>query len=283
MSGNEHTAFAKQNFSISGASGLYDRARPTYPEPALQKILSLLPPSAAVVELGAGTGLFSRGLLNAALAKPGSVSEWLAVEPSEGMRVGFEKKLPEVAALEGSGLQVAIVDGLFDKIPVEDGKADLVVVAQAFHWVGKDGESALREIARVLKPGAFFVAIWNLEDRSVPWVAQLRDAYEVYEAGTPQYRHGYWKSIFDAAFYPETFEAPVQELYHRDLPATEQGVIDRVLSKSFITALSEEEQAKVVKELEAVLKKGEGRKWIKEDEGIFEYPYDTDLYVIRKK
>ncbi|CEQ39491.1 SPOSA6832_01033 [Sporobolomyces salmonicolor] len=238
---------------LTGASGLYDRARPTYPEPALQKILSLLPPSAAVVELGAGTGLFSRGLLNAALAKPGSVSEWLAVEPSEGMRVGFEKKLPEVAALEGSGLQVAIVDGLFDKIPVEDGKADLVSLSS---W-----------------PRSAILRSCLADRTSARRLRGLRS----------RYRHGYWKSIFETAFYPGTFEAPVQELYHRDLPATEQGVIDRVLSKSFITALSEEEQAKVVKEIEAVLKKGEGMKWINEDEGIFEYPYDTDLYVIRKK
>jgi len=58
--------------------------------------------------------------------------------------------------------------------------------AQAFHWVGKDGESAIRDIARVLKPNGTLALIWNFEDRSVPWVAQLRDAYEQHEAGTPQ-------------------------------------------------------------------------------------------------
>lgn len=60
---------------------------------------------------------------------------------------------------------------------------------KAFHWVGKDGESAIREIARVLKPDGILALIWNFEDRSKPWVAQLRDAYEQHEAGTPQVRH----------------------------------------------------------------------------------------------
>ena len=59
-------------------------------------------------------------------------------------------------------------------------------LSQAFHWVGHDGASSTAEIARVLRPGGSLVLIWNLEDRSTPWVAQCRDAYERFEAGTPQ-------------------------------------------------------------------------------------------------
>jgi len=54
------------------------------------------------------------------------VKELIAVEPSEGMREGWEKKIGEVEGLRESEIRVEIQDGLFDKIPVEDGKADLV-------------------------------------------------------------------------------------------------------------------------------------------------------------
>jgi hypothetical protein len=46
-------------------------------------------------------------------------------------------------------------------------------------------------------------------------------------------------------------------------------VIDRVLSKSYITALSSEDQDKIKLRVEEILKNGEGLKWIREDEGIF--------------
>ncbi|GAA5881738.1 hypothetical protein JCM16303_006432 [Sporobolomyces ruberrimus] len=283
--GNEFTSFAEDNFSQSGASGLYDRARPSYPEPAFEKILSLLPSndSSVVVELGAGSGIFTRGFLQAAVSQDlRKIREMIAVEPSQGMREGWEKKQKEVD-LKESGIKVSIQDGLFDKIPVGDAQADLVVIAQAFHWVGKDGESAIRDIARVLKPNGVLALIWNFEDRSVPWVAQLRDAYELHEAGTPQARLGWWKSIFDTSFYSETYEPPQVENFHRNLRSNEQGVVDRILSKSYITALSQEEQERIAHEMRAVVKKGEGKQWIDEKEGSFEYPYNTELYILRKK
>ncbi|GAA5900069.1 class I SAM-dependent methyltransferase [Sporobolomyces salmoneus] len=296
--GNEFTSFAEDNFSQSGASGLYDRARPSYPEPAFSQIYSLLPSSpkegtrsSFVVELGAGSGIFTRGFLRTILSQPSDergrrLGELLAIEPSEGMRKGWEKKHDEEGLrteLEEKGIKVEIRDGLFDKIPVEDGKADLVVIAQAFHWVGRNGESAIREIARVLKPQGTLALIWNYEDRSVPWVAQLRDAYEEYEAGTPQARLGWWKSIFETEFYSQTYEPAQVETYHRNLPSSEQGVVDRILSKSYITALSQEEQERVAKDMREIVKKGEGKEWIDEKEGTFHYPYTTELYIIRKK
>ncbi|GAA5820430.1 hypothetical protein JCM11251_005623 [Rhodosporidiobolus azoricus] len=292
-----HQVFATTNFSVSGASGLYDRARPSYPEQAIESILSRLPTPASptdegalIVELGAGTGLFTRGLLAALLAPSspyrGRVKKVLAVEPSEGMRVGFEKGLQKegwvrgdegkgVWKKEGEGLEVEIVDGTFEKIPVGEGEADL-----AFHWVGHSGGAAVSEIGRVLKPGAAWCKIWNLEDRGTEWVKQLRDKYEKFEEGTPQYRHNYWQHIWDLPSFTSLFSLPEEhQKYYRSLPTTDDLVVDRVFSKSYITALSEEQRSELEKEMREVVKKGEGKEWIDEKEGVFAYPYDTDLFT----
>lgn len=124
-------------------------------------------------------------------------------------------------------------------------------------------------MARVLKPNGVIALVWNLEDRSARWVADLRDGYEKHEAGTPQARLGLWKSIFDTTFYHETYEEAKLEQFHRNLPSNEQGVVDRILSKSYITALSEEEQEKVAQEMREIVRRGEGKKWIDEKEGTF--------------
>ncbi|BGP56122.1 hypothetical protein JCM8202_005889 [Rhodotorula sphaerocarpa] len=282
----EHTLFAKSNFSKSGASGLYDRARPGYPLEAIDRILASLPnqqqQGAHVVELGAGTGLFTRGFLARAATADnvGRVKRLTAVEPSEGMREGFAKKLE---GLEESGIEVAVVDGLFDRIPAPDASADLVVIAQAFHWVGHDGRSAVKEIARVLKPGGVWALIWNLEDGNVPWIAQIREKYERFEQGTPQYRHGYWRSIYDTPEYTESFAAPEESHYKRALPTTEDLVVDRVFSKSYITALNDEEREQLGREVREVVRRGEGKKAIQGGpEGAFEYDYKTDLFLAKR-
>jgi len=46
-----------------------------------------------------------------------------------------------------------------------------VTAAQAHHWF--DPAVAHAEIARVLRPGGVFAAVWNVRDESVGWVAEL--------------------------------------------------------------------------------------------------------------
>ncbi len=53
------------------------------------------------------------------------------------------------------------------------------------------------------------VLIWNLEDSDVPWVASNRNLYEAYEQGTPQFRLGLWRKMYDApsiALFPYRHE-----------------------------------------------------------------------------
>ena len=60
-------------------------------------------------------------------------------------------------------VKLECVDGTFDRIPVQDGAADLLIAAQAYHWTGSDPafhEVCIAEAARVVKPGGHFALIW---------------------------------------------------------------------------------------------------------------------------
>ena len=91
-----------------------------------------------VVEIGAGTGL------NIA-HYPEDVAELVLIEPEPGMR----RKLSRRA--ERHGRAARIVDAPAERLPLADASVDTVVSTLALCTVGEP-ESALREIARVLRP-----------------------------------------------------------------------------------------------------------------------------------
>jgi SAM-dependent methyltransferase len=130
----------------------YDRLRPGPPAEALDW---LVPADCQVaVDVGAGTGLFSRALASRA----GQVT---AVEPDERMRAVLAARSPGVLAVAGRG----------EAIPLPDGCADAVFVSSAWHWLNH--EVAVPEIARVLRDGGRLGVIWTSRDHRVDWVARL--------------------------------------------------------------------------------------------------------------
>jgi SAM-dependent methyltransferase len=148
---NDHEAHAN---SFGPAAEIYERGRPGYPAAALDWLLPAGLPR--VVDLGAGTGKLTRQI--AARGLPVT-----AVDPSAGMLEQLAQAVPGVPALLGAA----------ENIPLPDGSADAVLVAQAWHWV--DPARAAPEIARILSPGGRLGLIWNLRDESVPWVGRLGD------------------------------------------------------------------------------------------------------------
>jgi ubiquinone/menaquinone biosynthesis C-methylase UbiE len=139
--------------SFGAAAVIYERARPDYPEAAVDW---LLPPGArTVLDLGAGTGKLTRSLAAA------RGLEVIAVEPLDEMRASLVEALPEVRALAGTA----------EAIPLPDASVDAVTVAQAWHWV--DPERATAEVARVLRPGGTLGLIWNRRDERVDWMRRL--------------------------------------------------------------------------------------------------------------
>ena len=239
-----------------------------------------------VLDVGAGTGIFSRLLLpykeirTLAAVEPVEVRFAAArlVLTAQGMRVDWQRNMDKAVTPETTA-KLSVVDGIFQDIPLPTASVDLIVIAQAFHWADYGGyEPAMAEFARLLRPGGRLALIWNLEDRTrgVAWVGQIRDFYEQHEDNTPQYHRGLWKAAFDTTARKTLFEPnEVERHVERMIPTSEQGVVDRVLSKSYINALDAERQAEVEAGIRKIIQRGDGVQWIDESEGTFNYPYRT--------
>lgn len=135
-----------RSFETSGAD--YDRYRPGFPTAALDAMVATR--VATALDLGAGTGKFTRLLVDRA-------DEVIAVEPSEQMLEVLRVNLPSVDARPGGA----------EAIPCPDASVDLVTVAQAFHWF--DREPACAEMARVLRPNGVLGLVWNRSDPDCAW------------------------------------------------------------------------------------------------------------------
>jgi SAM-dependent methyltransferase len=130
----------------------YDGLRPQAPQQAVDW---LVPPGCDMaVDVGAGTGLFTRTLV-------GRAAQVIAVEPDARMRKVLTARSPGVRVVEGHG----------ESIPLPDASADAVFVSSAWHWM--DAERAVPEIGRVLRDGGRFALIWTSRDREVDWVRNL--------------------------------------------------------------------------------------------------------------
>jgi len=200
----------------------YARGRPEYPV-ALDQWLRddlKLDETCTVVDLGAGTGKFTRRLL-------ATGANIIAVEPVQEMLAQLTQVVPSVAARSGTA----------ESIPVNNGAVDAVVCAQSFHWFAS--EAALKEIYRVLRPGGSFGLIWNVRDESVDWAAAMTDIMAPYEGDAPRYRSGEWRRLFPAEGFGPLRE---QHFANGHTGAPEQVIVDRVLSTSFIAALDRRQQ-----------------------------------------
>jgi ubiquinone/menaquinone biosynthesis C-methylase UbiE len=213
--------------SFGGVADVYERARPGYPDDAVRWLAGDEPQD--VVDLGAGTGKLTR-----TLAAHGHRVR--AVEPSPEMRTQLHVAVPGVSTLAGTA----------ELIPLEDESADVVTVAQAFHWF--DQPVALAEIARVLRPDGWLALVWNARDDSEPWVAEFTDtvvASSVFRKGGVDATTA---TIDESRLYGPVERATfahVQVLSRDDL-------VELVRSRSECAVLPEEERAPVLERAQAL-------------------------------
>jgi SAM-dependent methyltransferase len=233
----------------------YERGRPEYPA-AVESWLTrglAIGPGACVVDLGAGTGKFTR-----LLAATGA--EVTAVEPIEAMRAQLGERLPKVRALAG----------VAEAIPLPAGSVDVLVCAQAFHWFATS--SALAEMHRVLKPGGRLGLVWNVRDESVDWVAEITRIITPYEGSAPRYYKGDWRLPFAGQELFTPLE--LARFTHEHVGSAQQVILDRFLSVSFIAALPAAEKADVAARLQSLVDTHPGLA----GRTTIRFPYCTEVY-----
>lgn len=142
----------QRSLSFGEEAAAYERGRPSYPPEAIDWLL----PNGArdVLDLGAGTGKLTVRLVERGL-------DVIAVDPIPDMLEVLRNSLPDTPALLGTA----------EEIPLPDDSVDSVVVAQAWHWF--DPERAIKEVARILRPGGRVGLVWNVRDERLGWVKEL--------------------------------------------------------------------------------------------------------------
>jgi SAM-dependent methyltransferase len=206
------------------SAAAYERGRPGYPASAIDFLAARLGlgPGRTVIDLAAGTGKLTRPLL-------ATGAEVVAVEPVAEMRAA----LPDGARA---------VDGTAEEMPLTAASADAVAVAQAFHWF--DGDTALAEIHRVLRPGGALALIWNRRRMDDPLNQAIEELIAPYRGHPSAFHTGAWR----AAFERTNLFGPLEERVFPNAQSLDgDGLVDRIASVSFIAALDEKERTKVLR------------------------------------
>ncbi len=125
----------------------YVRHRPSYPPSLLAWLRDTIgfTPSWRIADVGSGTGIFSRLLLE-------HKNQVHAVEPNDAMRAEAEAAL-------GRHANFVSVAGTAEKTTLPDHAFELVTAAQAFHWF--EAGPARREFQRILVPGGWVLVVFN--------------------------------------------------------------------------------------------------------------------------
>lgn len=89
--------------------------------------------------------------------------------------------------------------------------------------------------------------------------------------------------MYDTPAYTRSFGPAADTHFKFDVPVTQELVTERCLSYSSILNLPEDRKEGVKKELKKIIEEGEGKVWINQKEGIFEYPYTTEVVIFHRK
>ncbi|MEU2631270.1 class I SAM-dependent methyltransferase [Kitasatospora sp. NPDC007106] len=223
--------------SFGVAATAYAEHRPDYAQAAVRWALEPAP-GPRVLDLGAGTGKLTAGLL-----APGA--EVVAVEPDPAMLAELRRSLPGVRALRGSA----------EAIPLPDASVDAVLAGNAMHWF--DMAVAGPEIARVLAPGGVLAGLWNLLDDRVDWVAGLARTAGSAAVG-PRDTPAAWRAETAAMHLPKAggparFGSPEQTAFPHGQRRTADTLVASLATRAGMLVMPEREREAALGRIRAFL------------------------------
>ncbi|MFC5653390.1 class I SAM-dependent methyltransferase [Paenibacillus solisilvae] len=235
---------------------MYVQYRPSYPTEAVNHIAAKagLKENAVIADVGSGTGIFTRILLDRGYRV-------FAVEPNKEMREAAEKALSKYKSFVS-------INGTAEAATLPGNSVDCIVSAQAFHWF--DIEPTRLEFSRMLKPGGIAALVWN---------RRLSEA----DAFATEYEQLLKQSAVDYTIVDhrllghEQFAAFFRDgQYERNEFANEQkfdlaGLIGRALSSSYTPPPGTEHHEAFLAKLEAIFHKHQ-------QNGQVTFHYKTEVY-----
>ena len=232
---------------FASAADVYERARPSYPADAIAWLVArtAIGRGSTVLDVGAGTGKLTRLLVPTG-------ARVIAVEPIAEMR----------AFIEGA----EAVDGTAEELPFPDGAADLVTVAQAFHWF--DLDRALPELHRVLRPGGQLALVWNMRDLNDPLQRAVEELLAPLRDEVPGQQLGSWRGPLERTPF---FGAGGSREFRYEQRLTVDDLCDRVASTSFVASMRPVEREELLVRVRAL---AHGL------EEPFAFPYKTEVHIV---
>jgi ubiquinone/menaquinone biosynthesis C-methylase UbiE len=252
---------------FDGVADLYEAHRPSYPTELIDDIISFsgIQPGGWILEIGSGTGkatiLFARRGFS-----------MLCLEPGQNLlAVAIEKLKPYQ--------QVTFERIRFEDWPAGQGEFDLVVSAQAFHWVPKEVRDV--KAASVLKKAGHIALFWHMYPpiagavgsalSQVYWerAPELVQRYTVPEQFEPVIESRA-RSLGEGGY----FEAVEVRTYPWSARYTRQEYVGLLNTYSDHLRLSDQRRGALFEEVAEV---------IEQYGGYIEKPYLAVLYMARKK
>jgi len=226
----------------------YALGRPDYPDAVVDTLEAEgLQPAGLVVDVGAGTGISSRVFLRRGYRV-------IAIEPNAEMR----------AAAIGSGVDCR--DGRGEATGLPSGSADLVICAQAFHWLHRD--RAWAEFHRVARPGGLLALMWNIRvTRGTPFVEGLELLLHEHCAEDP--------AVSEGAHLRQWPGTQLREFRHEQR-LNWDALRGRVSSMSYMPRPGSPEHAPMIEALRHLFDETNS-------DGLVSMIYDCRLYWLRKE
>ena len=241
---------------FNGKAGDYAFARPAYANALIDYLYARqgFAKKSVIADIGAGTGKFSRQLLDRG-------SFLFCVEPNDDMRAAAEREL-------GTSQSFKAVNGTAAETTLADHCVDFVTAAQAFHWF--DAALFRRECKRILKPGRKAVLVWNMRDRSAGVNQAVGAVYSRYCPGF----HGFSGGMEQDDERIREFFSGRYEYVEFDHPLfyTKEKFISRSLSSSYSLKRGDDGYPRYVAALSALFD-------TYAEEGIVEVPNRTAAYL----
>jgi SAM-dependent methyltransferase len=236
----------------------YARFRPGYPLELIDALCEQceLARGADVAELGSGTGIFTRLLLDRGMRV-------FAVEPNDAMRAAAESTL-------GSTHGFTSLCGTAEATGLSPESVDVVTAAQAFHWF--DVARTRAECRRILRGNRHAALVWN--ERDADATPFLRDLEVLLHRFGTDYGHVVHRDYDESKvreFFGGTFTLrcfPNAQDFDLD------GLIGRVQSASYVPARDDARNAPMMAALTELHARHAER-------SIVRFLYTAKLYVGR--